>query len=57
MGIQVVSVTKQQLYNSKELESAVRTVAKHMGKRLFPAKSNFPAAHLELRKELLKHGG
>jgi len=53
VGIRVVSVTKQQLYDSAELESAARTIAGHLGKRLFPIKNNFHAAHHELRKQLL----
>jgi len=53
MGIKVVSVTKQQLYSSVELERAARTIAKHMDKRLFSKKSDFYAMHNELRKQLL----
>ena len=53
MGIKVVSVTKQQLYSSVELERAARTIAKHMNRRLFTTKSEFYAMHRELRKQLL----
>jgi len=53
MGIQVVSVTRQQLYNRAELENAARTVAKHSKRRLFSKKNNFIAAHRELRIQLL----
>jgi len=53
IGVQVVSVTKKQLYSSLEMEGAARTVAKHMGRRLFSKKSNFFAAHRTLRKQLL----
>jgi len=52
-GIQVVSVTRLQLYSVIELESAARALAKHMGRRLFSKKSDFAAAHRELRKQLL----
>ena len=52
-GINVVSVTKRQLYNSPEFESSARTIAHHMGRRLFSKKSNFAAAHRELRRQLL----
>jgi len=53
LGIRVVSVTKQQLYSSAELESAARTIAKKMNRRLFSRKSKFDAAHRELREQLL----
>ena len=53
IGIRVVSVTKQQLFNRGELEEVARTISSHMGRRLFSKKSNFAAAHLELRIQLL----
>jgi len=52
LGIRVVSVTKLQLYNSVELRRAAKTIARHMNKRLSLG-NGFPAAHRELRKELL----
>ena len=52
-GIQVVSVTRRQLYRFKELEGATKTIAKHLGKRLFPKKGDFATVRLKLRKQLL----
>ena len=52
-GVRVVSVTKQQLYSTVELERVARTIAKHMNRRLFSKKSKFYAMHRELRKQLL----
>jgi len=52
-GIKVISVTKQQLYSSVELERVARTIAKQMNKRLFSKKSKFYAMHRELKKQLL----
>ncbi|MCL2488794.1 MAG: DUF559 domain-containing protein, partial [Oscillospiraceae bacterium] len=52
-GVRVVSVTKQQLYSHVELEGVARTIASHMGKRLFSKKNNFHARHQELRRQLL----
>jgi len=52
-GINVVSITKQQLYSSTELESAARTIAGYMQRRLFSKKSNFYARYHELRRQLL----
>ena len=54
-GINVVTVTKQQLYSSIELTRAAQSIAKHMGRRLFSRKGNFYAKHHELRKQLLKY--
>jgi len=53
IGIRVVSVTRQQLYRNRELESAARTLARHMGRRLFSKKSSFSSNHLKLRSQLL----
>jgi len=52
-GIRVVTITRRQLFNSTELEGSARTLAGYLGKRLFSKKSNFAAAHRELRKLLL----
>jgi len=52
-GVNVVSVTRQQLYSVAELESVARTIAGHMQKRLFSKKSNFYARHRDLRRLLL----
>ena len=54
-GIKVVTITKQQLYNSIELTRAAQTIAGHMGRRLFSRKCNFNTKHQELRKQLLKN--
>jgi len=53
IGIQVVSVTRQQLYNSKELESVAQTVAKQMSRRLQLNRDSFLSTHRALRRELL----
>jgi len=52
-GIRVITVTKQQLYSSLELERAARTIASQMNRRLFSKKSNFYTVHQNLRKQLL----
>ncbi|MCL2826363.1 MAG: hypothetical protein FWD72_03050, partial [Eggerthellaceae bacterium] len=52
-GVRVVSITRLQLFSSSEFESSARTIALHLGRRLFSKKSGFPAAHRELRKLLL----
>ena len=51
-GIRVVSVTKQQLYSTAELERVARTIANHMNRRLLLKRSKFYTAHRELRKML-----
>jgi len=53
LGIRVVSVTKQQINSSVELEQAARTIAKHMNRRLFLTKSKFYTMHEKLREQLL----
>jgi len=53
MGVMVVSITRLQVKNSKELEMAIKTVTKLMGRRLQIKSSSFYAARLELRKQLL----
>jgi len=53
LGVKVVSVTKQQLYSSVELERAARTIAKKMNRRLYYDESEFHVMHRELRKQLL----
>jgi len=52
-GIQVISVTRKQLYRFKELDGAAKTLAKHLGKRLFPKKGDFATVRLKLRSQLL----
>jgi len=54
IGIRVITVTRQQLYSSVELERVARVLASHLDKRLFSKESNFSTAHLELCKQLLK---
>jgi len=53
MGIQVITVTKQQLYDNKEFEYAVRSIAKCLKKRIRYKTDAFTAAHNELREQLL----
>jgi len=53
MGITVITVTTQQLYNSSEFEKVARILAKCMGRRLAFKKPDFAAAHRELRNHLL----
>jgi len=53
LGVRVVSVTRQQLYSSVELERVAKTIAKHMNRRLFLPNSKFYAAHNDLREQLL----
>ena len=53
VGISVVSVTKQQLFSRVEFEKVVRTIAKHLGKRLLLEKSSHNTTHYILRKQLL----
>ena len=53
MGIAVVAVTKQQLYDEKEFEKIAWAVAKCLGKRINFRNSSFAAAHQDLREYLL----
>ena len=53
MGITVISVTKQQLYSTKEFEKTVVAIAKCLRKRLKHNTPGFAAAHHDLRKQLL----
>jgi len=53
LGIRVITITKQQLYSSLEMERAAKVIARHMKKRLFPSKNSFATANRELRKQLL----
>jgi len=53
MGITVITVTTQQLYDSSEFEKTARILAKCLGKRLTYIKPDFAAAHRKLRNQLL----
>ena len=52
MGITVITVTKQQLYRSAELEKVARVLANCMDKRLKYRNPGFATAHRELRSQL-----
>lgn len=52
-GINVVSVTRLQLYNSAEFAEVARTLAYYLDKRLQFKKGRFSTAHNELRRQLL----
>ena len=52
MGVTVITVTKQQLYRTRELEKVARILATRMGKRLRFKKNSFYKTHRELRKQL-----
>ncbi|MCL2807589.1 MAG: endonuclease domain-containing protein [Coriobacteriia bacterium] len=54
MGITVVTVTKQQLYNSAELEKVARIIASYLRKRLVLKNPGFAQAHRALREELFE---
>ena len=53
LGVTIITITKQQIYNPAELEKAARLLAKNMDKRLLYDKPRFAVAHHELRKLLL----
>jgi len=53
MGIQVITITTQQLYDSSEFEKAARVIAKLLGKRLVFTNPDFDDMHYLLRKKLL----
>jgi len=52
MGIGVITVTTQQIYDNSEFEMAARTIAKDLDKRLVYKNPGFAAAHDELRRLL-----
>jgi very-short-patch-repair endonuclease len=52
MGVQVVVVTRQQIYNSVEFNKVVRLLAKNLSKQLRYKNPGFANKHLELRKLL-----
>lgn len=52
MGITVITVTKQQLYNGTEFEKVARVIANCLGKRLKFNKGSFALIHAELRRQL-----
>ena len=49
MGIGVITITTQQIYDKNELALAARVIAKSLGKRLVYKNPGFAAAHNELR--------
>jgi very-short-patch-repair endonuclease len=49
LGIQVITVTRQQLYTSGEFDKAVRLIAKRLDKRLRYSSPEFPKRQQELR--------
>ena len=53
MGIKVITVTTQQLYDKEELEKVAILIARRSGKRLVYKNSGFENAHQELRDQLL----
>ena len=53
MGVMVLTVTKQQIYDEKEFEKTTRAIATCLGKRLAFKNPGFRTAHLELREQLL----
>jgi len=52
MGITVITVTKQQLYSTVELEKVARILATCLDKRLRFKKKSFVVNHSELRRQL-----
>ncbi|MCL2826466.1 MAG: hypothetical protein FWD72_03580 [Eggerthellaceae bacterium] len=53
IGVEVITVTKLQLYSSPELEKVAKIIATYLGKRLKFDNPGFSAAHRELRDQLL----
>jgi len=53
MGVTVITVTRQQLFNSLEFEKSARILAFFLGKRLRFKNPEFSAAHCALRDQLL----
>jgi len=53
IGVDVLTVTRQQLYSIPELEKVARILAKYLGKRLRHENGNFATAHQKLRRQLL----
>jgi len=49
MGIGVITVTTQQIYDNREFETVARSIAKDLGKRIVFKNPGFAAAHNELR--------
>ena len=52
MGVRVISVTAQQIFDNDEFERAARVIAKRLGKRLVYKNPGFAAAHYDLRSIL-----
>jgi len=57
MGIEVITVTTQQIYDNNEFEMAARVIAKCIGKRLVYKNPGFTAAHDDLRRVLRIESG
>ncbi|MCL2529448.1 MAG: endonuclease domain-containing protein [Coriobacteriia bacterium] len=53
MGVNVVSVTRQQLFSPVGFEGVVRVISKHLEKRLRFEENSFAAEHRKLRNQLL----
>jgi len=53
MGVTVITITTQQLFNLSDFKKAVNIIAKRVGKRLEFKDPGFDAAHRELRNQLL----
>jgi len=57
MGIGVITVTTQQIYDKREFETVARSLAKDLGKRLVYKNPGFDVAHNELRRLLRIESG
>jgi len=53
MGVTVITVTKQQIYDEKEFEKTAVAIAKCLGKRLIYKSDVFASKHNDLREQLL----
>ena len=52
MGVEVMTVTKQQIFDKKDFEQFARALAKSLGKRLAYKNPNFTKAYIKLREQL-----
>jgi len=57
MGINVITVTTQQIYNDSDFERVARVIAKCLGKRLSYKNPGFAVAHRDLRSVLNVESG
>ena len=53
MGVTVITVTPQQLYDNKDFEKTIRVIAKRIGKRLVFKNPGFTDLNCELRNQLV----